>query len=646
MTPRPAPLVAVAAATLLLAACGSSGGDTRTTSGSTTTTTTTSADGAAGQAEAGAEAYEFDPASPPGETRAPVILELEKVEAQANGARGPVTFTPSDGPVRLTGNSKPGWHTIDRTPTKPASGTHRTYPGGTRQEIDLDEPGAPTTTWNADGTIDQVYPDGTRTHLGGNGYSETAPDDDGPMGPGDTFDSYDSDGTHIHLGPDGDYLEDPDGTRHYWDEDGNEDLAIPPPVTLPPPPPGKAPSGGVGEPHYLTEDGVSITTQRLGEFVLSTGVAGQEIQARTQPWDRSPVAAAITALAFGVDDQRVTVDLDGTVRVDGQEAPEGAELQFGFDDGGAVGLWRADGDETGPAVAVVVIWPDLSTTWVSFHETWLDLRVQWREATGNRRGLLGSDDGDPSNDRSLRDGTQVEEAGVEDLAASWYVTADESLFDYQDGLGTEDYRDDGFPYEQQSPDLSAGEAACAEVPDGFARDACSYDVGLTGVKVWVEPALAFGRAAAADEFARGAVEAMGARISALGSSTGSGGETGGSQELGELALTDADRAGAEAVDPEGQVATELGTGESATYRFELAEAAEAYALNDNLDCPNQAFEPGAGGFATFDSEGALVSGPAPACDDSEHVDLAAGTYFLKLVGPGTFSLNLETLPAN
>ena len=65
--------------------------------------------------------------------------------------------------------------------------------------------------------------------------------------------------------PDGTYFEDPDGSRHYPDDgDGAVDI---PALKYGPPDggaPGKGPSGGIGEPHYLTEDGASITTQRLG----------------------------------------------------------------------------------------------------------------------------------------------------------------------------------------------------------------------------------------------------------------------------------------------------------------------------------------------------------------------------------------------
>ncbi|MEO6629168.1 MAG: hypothetical protein ABIP03_11450, partial [Aquihabitans sp.] len=434
-------------------------------------------------------------------------------------------------------------------------------------------------------------------------------------------------------------------------DDGDGAVDIPAPEFGAPDggPPGKGPSGGIGEPHYLTEDGASITTQRLGEYVLSTGVEGQEIQARTEAWKKSPSAAAITALAFGVEGQRLTVDVDGTVRLDGEQAPEGQDLEFGFEEGGAAGLWRSD--DTGPAETVVVVWPDLSTAWVTVHDGWLSLRLQWRKATGERRGMLGSDDGNVDNDVATREGTVIGEAGVDEAVTSWLLTDDETLFDYEDGLTTNSYRDDEFPYQDQEPDLAAGDTACSKVPEGFAREACRYDVGLTGVSDWVGPASAFGDAVVADAGRRAAVASVAAAIKALGASappagptttTGQGGGVGGG---GKIALSAADRSGASDVAVDGSVTVALDAGETATYRLAVETASSVYALNNNLTCPNEPFKAGQAGYGYFDESGQVVIGPAQGCDDSARAALPPGTYYLKLVGPGSFDLNLDLVPA-
>lgn len=513
------------------------------------------------------------------------------------------------------------------------------------QEWDADSPESGLTTYGPDGTIDTIYPDGSRTTIGPGGLTDT-PGMDGPFAPGDTYDECPGDGSHIHIGPDGTFYEDPDGSRHCPDDgDGAVDI---PPLKYGPPDgsaPGKGPSGGIGEPHYLTEDGASITTQRLGEFMLSTGVDGQQVQARTQAWKKPSSAAAITALAFGVDGQRLTVDVDGTVRLDGNDAPAGQDLEFGFDKGGAAGLWRAG--DTGPAEVVVVVWPDLSTAWVTIHDGWLSLRLQWREATGERRGVLGSDDGNVDNDIATRAGTVVGETGLDNVMTSRLLTADETLFDYQDGLTTASYHDDEFPYEDKSVDLTSADDACSKVPKRFAREACRYDVGLTEVDDWVEPAAAFGDAVAADASRRSAMTSVAKVIQALAASRSDPGRTstGGLSDRQGITLSDADRFAATEESIDGSVTVHLNDGEAITYRLVLDTSGSAYALNNNLTCPDVPFEAGKAGFAYFDESGKAVIGPTQGCDDGDRADLLPGTYYLKLVGPGSIDLDLNLIPA-
>lgn len=639
--------LAMATAMGSLGAC-SSGGDKVAEPASTTVTSTTS--------DAPVEVWDpdsFDPQNPPGEARPPVTLKLVPIEGSANvGAAEGIQPWRGAGPVRLKGTSSPGWHTIDRTPAKMTPGSHRTYPGGTRQEWDADNPASGLTTYGPGGSIDTIYDDGTRSHLGSGGYEES-PGMDGPFDPGDTYDEVGPDG-RIHLGPPetgGDYFEDPQGNRRYFD-DGDGELTLPPPTYGPPPPAGKAPSGGIGEPHYLTEDGASLTTQLLGEFILTTGVPGQVVQARTEPWKDSDSAASITALAFGVDDQRVTIDVDGTVRVDGTPAPDGTDLEFGFDDGGQVGVWReAPG---GAADQVVVVWPDLSVAWVEVHDGWLSFRLQWRQETGDRIGLLGSDDGDPANDLTERGG-QVVEGGqadaepeaVDSAVRSWMVSETESLFDYGAGESTATFRDDSFPREIPESSGDSAVEACEDVPEGFARDACIYDVGLTGDETWVDPARGFGDAIAADRALREAFEVITQVFVTLGLPRRADDEqnpSNGSAGADEISLTDGDRSMARDLEADGSLDVDVAAGESATFRLEVTERSNLYALNNNLSCPNAAFAREEGGFAYLDEGGSVVAGPDPACDDSDKVVVAAGTYYLKVVGPATLSLGLEAVP--
>ncbi|QXC61811.1 hypothetical protein KSP35_02950 [Aquihabitans sp. G128] len=486
------------------------------------------------------------------------------------------------------------------------------------------------TQWNPDGSLDVDTPDGL-IHVGPKGDVSSGSYDDR----GNYTESY-PDGGSAHVGPDGDYYEGPDGTRTSYDGDGGSTEIPPPTYTEPPGPPGKAPSGGIGEPHYLTEDGVDVTSQVLGEFLLSSGVPGQQVQARTQPWKQSPSAAAISALAFGVGDQRVQVEVDGTVLVDGKAAPAGEAQQFGFDDGGAVGVWRAGAE--GPADTVIVVWPDLSQARVTVHDGWLSFDLQWREATGDRRGVLGSDDGDAANDRTTRDGEVVAEGEADDLVRSWQLTDAESLFTYQDGLHTADYVDDSFPTEQQEPDRAAGTEACAGVVEGFARDACAYDVGLTGVDAWVAPARAFGQRVAGDASLRATIAKLVDRLAEVVAGSGSGDDP---RRGDGITLSAKDRAGAADVSDTLTPGADLDGTATATFSFTVDERSTLGAQSTDLGCPNEEYEPGQPGYAFFDSTGTVVSGPRLACDDDPgKAVVVPGTYYVKFVGPGAVGITI------
>lgn len=489
-----------------------------------------------------------------------------------------------------------------------------------------------------------------------------------PASHGVPDDAQNPDGLAPPDGGDGIPGQDDDGDNTF-DADGPEDAAGPFDADglRPPEPGGLPPNGAIGEPHYLTQDGVGYTSQRLGEFVLTTGVPGQELQARTEPWLDSESVSAITTLAAGVDGQRVTVDVDGTVMIDGEPAPEGVALEFGFDEGGQVGVWRDQPD--GPAVRVVVVWPDLSTAWISPHNGWLDIRVQWNSATGLRHGLLGSDDGDGANDIAARDGTVADSddaAAVDAAVLSWLIDEDESLFDYADGRTTASYRDDTFPHMVVEPDLSVGDEACGRVAEGFARESCRYDVAVTGDTAWVDAARHFGVAIEGDAAMRSALDAVNAVLEGraadtTGTPVGGAGETdvdsapatsgadasdGNQRGAGEggIELTGAQRAAAETVDPTGRVDLAVAAGRTATFRFDVAGASTFYALNSELSCPLGDFVDGEGGFALFADDATMALGPVAACDDSGHVDIAAGRYYLHVVGPATMTLDLELVP--
>lgn len=411
-------------------------------------------------------------------------------------------------------------------------------------------------------------------------------------------------------------------------------------------------SGAAGEPHYLTEDGADVTSQVLGEFTLTTGVEGQEVQARTEPWLDSTTAAAVTAYAFGIDEHEVVVHLDGTVLVDGEAVPEGTELQHGLSgDGGAVGIWRDEAD--GPARDVVVVWPDLSVARIGFHGGYLNLDLRWTNDTGERRGILGTDDGDPTNDRTASDGTVMADDpdGYDDddeFVRSWGVTDSESLFDYADGESAATFARDDFPSESSEPDLEAGAAACADVPAGFARQSCTYDVGLTGdPDAFVEPYSEFGLGLLSDIIRRATLAEVRAAIAGWEEAYAGDGEAEAEDDeddrpTGGIALTAEERDSATEVEPDAIVGSDLDGSASVVYAFTVDAPSTLAAFSQNLECPNEPYTEGSAGYAFFDADLEPLGGPRLACDDNPaNADVPAGTYYVKLVGPGAVDISLQ-----
>ncbi len=55
---------------------------------------------------------------------------------------------------------------------------------------------------------------------------------------------------------------------------------------------------------------------------------------------------------------------------------------------------------------------------------------------------------------------------------------------------------------------------------------------------------------------------------------------------------------------------------------------------------------GEAGYAFFDDRGTVVSGPRLACDDDpSNAEIEPGTYYLKLVGPGTVGVDVNLAPS-
>jgi len=273
-----------------------------------------------------------------------------------------------------------------------------------------------------------------------------------------------------------------------------------------------------GDPHLTTFDGEHYDFQAAGEFVAALDPAdGFQVQTRQQPYPGSATVALNTATAMDVVGERVEIDStpDGMSLLVGGVVTGGADLSLAH--GGSVVATSTTVGEV-----ITVTWPDGSAVAVSEIGRW-GLRVTVRPATadaGHLEGLLGNDNGNPSDDVEAR-GSSTPIAGPSfatlypAFADSWRITQATSLFTYAAGTSTATYTDKSFPHAAAStanlPDLAQATATCeqAGVSDPETLQDCELDVGLTG-----QSAFAAADAAGQPEQVAGALTADGPPVTA------------------------------------------------------------------------------------------------------------------------------------
>lgn len=564
----------------------------------------------------------------------PAIFRPGAGRAQVILARGPGK---SSGPIKLTPIG-PGTHSIPPSGKSYGAAPGGGKGGGSGGRMTIEHGDGSTDSWGPEGYthIDPPDPDG-----GFSGYTIN------PDGSRDGF-AYDRDGNGVlvqggsgdikRINPDGSVTYDhPDGTRETIDPDGNRTIDLDPPpgdipsATGPADGPGPGGAGGIGEPHFLTFDGTPFMSQAVGEFVLAQGVAGQDLQVRLQPYGQSRSVSAIAGFAIRAGGAVVQVLADGSVRIDGALAGPGEALRYDLPEGGALGLWRNGGD----LAHVVLIWPDLSTLWIDRRPDYLNFSVSWRRPEDVRRGMLGRDDGMAANDLTARDGTEADPADADAVRAfvdSWRVGDEESLFSYDEGEGTADFTDTGFPYAQ--PEAAHGalaKKACARVAEGFARDACLFDVSVTGeVDFAASAGLAATRQAVLD---RGKAPPAPDRAKAV--------QPAAVLDADCKALGD-DPAGAAALEGS-DVTVALDAGQSRLYRLETTGGITVFTRGDSAYSGE--YQAGKAGYCVFDAQGGTVipltdAGTDSAFSTEDQDNIPAGTYYLKVLGAGEARLTV------
>ncbi len=244
-----------------------------------------------------------------------------------------------------------------------------------------------------------------------------------------------------------------------------------------------------GEPHLATVDGSKFDVMAVGEFVMMRNDA-LEVQKRIRPYGNSRNISAGTAVAMHIGDQRVSFDREAAtgerLKVNGEplaleelrSQPRTIKGDVHLSAGGDSLQVRGDGH---------------MVTLLRFDSRpFLDLYIQLDPDNPRGEGLAGKVSGIRDDDFTARDG-EVYSGSWRDrefydtFVDSWRISDEESLFDYPDGLGTEDYTDRSMPENILSIDdlddsiRQWAKRICeaAGITDEDALRECIFDVGFT-----------------------------------------------------------------------------------------------------------------------------------------------------------------------
>lgn len=266
----------------------------------------------------------------------------------------------------------------------------------------------------------------------------------------------------------------------------------------------------IADPHMRTFDGLLYDYQAVGEFVAVES-GGLVLQVRQQAWGGCASVAVAAATTLGAN--RVAVyalktphlwidgnptdvsctsrppETSGVVPVTAGATYTSCLVGISFADGSRIDFHVDDGVSTYTLTRA----DDAGSVRIAVRPGgYLDTSVSVAAASRARTvGLLGTPDGDTSNDLRSRDGRIMPQPITfnqlyQDFGESWRLAQEESLFDYAPGEDTETFTDRGFPAAPCPPlpeaERLAAEKTCqaAGITNRDLLEACIFDIGVTG----------------------------------------------------------------------------------------------------------------------------------------------------------------------
>lgn len=243
-----------------------------------------------------------------------------------------------------------------------------------------------------------------------------------------------------------------------------------------------------GDPHLVSFDGQPFDVMAIGEFVVARDTEGGfEVQTRFVPASR--VGASTSAVAVGDGAHRITftardlhAETNVVVRVDGTAPNERGPIKVG----------QITATPASTDYEWTIDWSDGTTLELWWAQGWFLGVTTPAQRASHLVGLLSAPNHNLQDDLRLPDGSVVAAADQQridtDFADAWRVDEQTTLFDYEPGQSPETFVG---PPATAGVVLPSDEAfaecvkAIGEGAASYERDACAYDVTVTGSSTFV-----------------------------------------------------------------------------------------------------------------------------------------------------------------